>query len=153
MPPRTLLDLARLRGGRARIASWVSARACPPTAGPTLGTAPVDSVSHEPTGIAEVDQVLARLDAVDGKTFTASYAIERKLGDLKRSATVVQSPPHTVVQIGDVALFTDAPQQTCDITTQTCEDGLLEQRISRRRDQLPLLRTGDRAAAAGRRRP
>jgi hypothetical protein len=87
-------------------------------------------MSREPTGIAAVDQVLARLDAVDGKTFTASYAIQRKLGDLKRSATVVQSPPRTVVQIGDVALFTDVPQQTCDMTTQTCEGGLLEQRIS-----------------------
>ena len=135
------------------LGSLVGLSACVPSdSRPTLGTAPVDSVSREPTGIAEVDQVLARLDAVDGKTFTASYAIERKLGDLKRSATVVQSPPHTVVQIGDVALFTDAPQQTCDI-----DEADVRRRPSRaahlgRRHQLPLLRTGDRAAAAGRRR-
>src|SRR5262249_19169464 len=39
-------------------------------------------------------------------------------------------PPRTVVQIGDVALFTDDPQQTCNTATNTCENGLLEQRIS-----------------------
>lgn len=124
-------SLTSLASAAVVLGSVVGLSACVPSdSRPTLGTAPVDSVSREPTGIAEVDQVLARLDAVDGKTFTASYAIERKLGDLKRTATVVQSPPNTVVQIGDVALFTDAPQQTCDITKQTCEDGLLEQRIS-----------------------
>ena len=124
-------SLTSLASAAIALGSLVGLSACVPSdSRPTLGTAPVDSLSREPTGIAEVDKVLARLDAVDGKTFTASYAIQRKLGDLTRSATVVQSPPHTVVQIGDVALFTDAPQQTCDVTTQTCEDGLLEQRIS-----------------------
>jgi hypothetical protein len=124
-------SLTSLASAAIALGSLVGLSACVPSdSRPTLGTAPLDSLSREPTGIAEVDQVLARLDAVEGKTFTASYAIQRKLGDLTRSATVVQSPPHTVVQIGDVALFTDAPQQTCDVTTQTCEDGLLEQRIS-----------------------
>src|SRR5262245_60695076 len=74
---------------------------------PTLGTAPLDAISHEPTGIAAVDRVLARLDAVDAQTFTAQYTIRRKLGDLERSASVVQSPPANVVRIGDVALYTD----------------------------------------------
>ncbi len=105
--------------------------ACVPSdSRPTLGTVPVDTLSREPTGIVDVDRVLARLDAVDSQTFTASYAIRRKLGDLERSASVVQSPPHTVVKVGDVALYSDPPPQTCDTATSTCEDGLLEQRIS-----------------------
>jgi hypothetical protein len=124
-PVTSLAFAAVALGSSAGLAACV-----PSDSRPTLGTAPVDTLSREPTGIADVDQLLARLDAVDGKTFTASYSIERKLGDLTRSATVVQSPPQTVVQIGDVALFEDAPQQTCDMTTDKCEAGVLEQRIS-----------------------
>jgi hypothetical protein len=109
----------------------VGAAGCVPAdSRPSLGTAPVDTLSHEPTGIADVDRVLARLDAIDGQTFTASYAIRRKLGDLERTASVVQAPPHNVVRIGDVALYSDPPPQTCDEVKGTCEDGLLEQRIS-----------------------
>ena len=115
----------------AALVVFFGAAACVPSdSRPTLGTAPVDTLSHEPTGNVDVDRVLARLDGVDGKTFTASYAIRRKLGDLERSASVVQLPPRTLVRIGDVSLFSDPPQQTCDAATGTCEDGLLEQRIS-----------------------
>ena len=113
-------------------AGWLTAvTGCVPSdARPSLGIAPVDTVSHEPTGIPDVDRLLERLDAVGDRTFTASYSIKRKLGDLQRSASVVQAPPHNVVRIGDVALFGDPPQQTCDTATSTCETGLLEQRIS-----------------------
>ena len=115
----------------AALVVFVGAAACVPSdSRPTLGTAPADTLSHEPTGNVDVDRVLARLDGVDGKTFTASYAIRRKLGDLERSASVVQLPPRTLVRIGDVSLFSDPPQQTCDAATGACEDGLLEQRIS-----------------------
>ena len=98
--------------------------------------------------------MLARLDASRRQDVHRVVCDRRKLGDLERSATVVPvAAEHASSSIGDVALFTDAPQQTCDITKQTCEDGLLEQRISDVGDQLTLLRTGDRAAAAGRRGP
>jgi hypothetical protein len=114
----------------AALVVLVGAAACVPSnSRPTLGTAPDDTLSHEPTGNVDVDRVLARLDGIDGQTFTASYAIRRKLGDLERNASVVQTPPFTVVRIGDVALYSDPPQ-TCDAATGTCEDGLLEQRIS-----------------------
>ncbi len=113
------------------VLSLVALTGCVPAdSRPTLGTVPVDGLSREPTGIESVDRVLARLDAVDASTFTATYEIKRKLGDLSRTARVVQEPPRTVVMIGDIALYDDPPEQTCDTTTNTCEDGLLEQRIS-----------------------
>jgi hypothetical protein len=110
----------------------VGTGACVPADGrPTLGTAPVDSLSREPTGIADVDRVLARLDAVGGETFTADYTITRKLGPVERAATVVSQPPRTTVRVGDIALYDDDnPDQTCDLAAGTCEDGLLDQRIS-----------------------
>ena len=115
----------------AALVVMVGTVACVPAdSRPSLGTAPVDTLSREPTGIADVDRVLARLDAIDGQTFTASYSIRRKLGDLERTASVVQAPPHNVVRIGDVALYSDPPSQTCDTAKGSCEDGLLEQRIS-----------------------
>jgi len=115
----------------AAIVVTVAGTSCVPAdSRPSLGTAPVDTVSREPTGNPLVDEVLARLDAVDAQTFTADYSIERKLGDLQRNAHVAQAPPQTVVKIGDVALYSDPPAQTCDTAKNTCEDGLLEQRIS-----------------------
>ena len=132
----------------AALVVFFGAAACVPSdSRPTLGTAPVDTLSHEPTGNVDVDRVLARLDGVDGKTFTASYAIRRKLGDLERSASVVQLPPRTLVRIGDVSLFSDPPQQTCDAATGTCEDGLLEQRVAVGRESSPP--TVDTAQLAG----
>ena len=98
---------------------------------PTLGTETVDTLSTQPTGNADVDRVLARLDAVGGETFTADYVITRKLGSVERAATVVSQPPRTTVRVGDVALYDDDnPDQTCDLSAGTCEDGLLDQRIS-----------------------
>ena len=47
-----------------------------------------------------------------------------------RARASCRLPPRTLVRIGDVALYSDPPQQTCDAATGTCEDGLLEQRIS-----------------------
>lgn len=98
---------------------------------PTLGTSPVDSLSREPTGIPDVDRLLARLDDVSGETFTADYTITRKLGPVERAARVVSQPPRTTVRVGDIALYDDDnPDQTCDLVAGTCEDGLLDQRIS-----------------------
>ena len=104
--------------GAALLALVVGTGACVPADGrPTLGTAPVDTLSREPTGIADVDRVLARLDAVGGETFTADYVITRKLGPIERAATVVSQPPRTTVRVGDVALYDDDnPDQTCDLT-------------------------------------
>ena len=98
---------------------------------PTLGTETVDTLSTKPTGNADVDRVLGRLDAVGGETFTADYVITRKLGSVERMASVVSQPPRTTVRVGDVALYDDDnPDQTCDLSAGTCEDGLLDQRIS-----------------------
>jgi hypothetical protein len=123
--------LSSLAFAAVAVGSLAAITGCVPSdARPSLGVAPVDTVSHEPTGNPDVDRLLDRLDAVGDKTFTAAYSIKRKLGDLQRAANVVQSPPHNVVRIGDVALFSDPPQQTCDNVTSICETGLLEQRIS-----------------------
>ena len=124
-------SLTSLASAAVALGSLVGLSACVPSdSRPTLGTAPVDSVSREADGNRR-GRPGARPPRCGRRQDVHRFVCDqRKLGDLKRSATVVQSPPHTVVQIGDVALFTDAPQQTCDITKQTCEDGLLEQRIS-----------------------
>lgn len=116
----------------ALLALVVGTGACVPADGrPTLGTETVDTLSTQPTGNADVDRVLARLDAVGGETFTADYVITRKLGSVERAATVVSQPPRTTVRVGDVALYDDDnPDQTCDLSAGTCEDGLLDQRIS-----------------------
>ena len=118
--------------GAAIVALAVGIGACVPAdSRPTLGTEAANTLSTEPTGIADVDRVLARLDAVGGETFTADYTITRKLGPVERAATVVSQPPRTTVRVGDVALYDDdSPDQTCDLRAGTCEDGLLDQRIS-----------------------
>jgi hypothetical protein len=110
----------------------VGTGACVPAdSRPTLGTSPAESLSREPTGIPDVDRLLARLDEVSGETFTADYTITRKLGPVERAARVVSQPPRTTVRVGDIALYDDDnPDQTCDLVAGTCEDGLLDQRIS-----------------------
>ncbi len=136
----------------ALLALVVGTGACVPADGrPTLGTETVDTLSTEPTGNADVDRVLARLDAVGGETFTADYVITRKLGAVERAATVVSQPPRTTVRVGDVALYDDDnPDQTCDLQCGHLRGRSARPAHLRPRGERTLLRPGARAAAARR---
>ena len=84
-----------------------------------------------PTGVVEVDALLARLDGTASVAFTATYRITRKLGNVGADASVVQAPPRTAVTVGDVRFVVgDGADRTCDVPTATCEPGRLDQRVS-----------------------
>lgn len=88
------------------------------------------------TGNAEVDAVLRRLESVAGSRFTASHMIDTKFGTLESTATVAQSSSQrrvVIVQNDAVAVsFLDDgdDERTCDLTTDQCETGLNDARIS-----------------------
>lgn len=98
---------------------------------PTLG--PVDPAGiGTTTGVPAVDDLLRRLDAVETQTFTAKYHITRKLGPVSRDATVVVQARTVSATVGDIRyLHSQAGgDQTCSMTSQTCDEGTLDQRIS-----------------------
>jgi hypothetical protein len=83
------------------------------------------------TGDAPVDGVLTLFDSVVDAEFTAGYTITPAMGT-PTTATVTQiAPDGRSVTIGDVRFVTDeAGSRTCQLSTGTCEDGLLAQRVS-----------------------
>lgn len=123
---------SRSTRGLGVVALCVVLAACATGPRPTLG-APVDAplgTSGQPTGDPAVDALLARLDAVGDRTFTATYRIVRRLGPLETTATVVQDPPRLSVTVGGVRFVHNGTELTCDLATGMCEPGILDQRIS-----------------------
>lgn len=103
---------------------------CALGARPTLGKpGGATSTVGASTGNAELDALLAKVDAVGDKQFTAKYLLTRLLGPVTKDATVVQSPPITAIIVGDTK-FTRGPEdRTCTISNGQCESGILEQRM------------------------
>ena len=100
---------------------------------PTMTSPPPGGAAGSSTGDPNVDAVLARLEAVDGSTFTAQYDILRKLGQTATKATVAQEGTNRrSVTVGDVRFLqtTDQPSRTCNLASQTCEDSILDARVS-----------------------
>lgn len=82
------------------------------------------------TGVAEVDAMLARLDGATDLTFTATYDVLRRFGGVTTEAVVTQQPPVSVLEVGDTLVRTGPDARTCDSSTGTCEEGVVEQRLS-----------------------
>ena len=98
---------------------------------PTLVEAgAIGGESGEPTGNPAADEVLGLLEGDLPGEVTADYSITTKLGGATRPARVVRSGDRLSVTIGDVRFLRDAVEQTCDLATGSCEDGLQEARVS-----------------------
>ncbi len=98
---------------------------------PSLGERlPLGGEAGTPVGNKDVDAVLTRLEAADTNSFTVSYDILRRLGNVATKATVVQSGSDSAVTIGDVSFYRGDSEQTCTVSTSVCEDGVQEARIS-----------------------
>ncbi|CAN5720879.1 hypothetical protein BH18ACT2_BH18ACT2_17590 [soil metagenome] len=96
---------------------------------PTLAEAPLE------TGDAAVDAVLTRLESGAAATFTASYDVLTRFGDLRSSATVAQEGATrrsiTIAAGGTFRFVVDGEATaTCDLTAGTCTDTLDPQRVS-----------------------
>jgi hypothetical protein len=83
-----------------------------------------------PTGNQAADEVLGLLEGDLPEEVTANYSITTKLGGTTRPARVVRSGDRLSVTIGDVRFLHDAGDQTCNLTTGSCEEGLQEARVS-----------------------
>ena len=79
---------------------------------------------------ASIDSILHKLDAVSSTSFTATYRLTRKLGNVTAEARVTQRPPRVAIVIGNVKFLDGDVQRTCDRTTGRCEPGILAQRVS-----------------------
>ena len=98
---------------------------------PTLVEAgAIGGEAGEPTGNQAADDVLGLLEGDLPGEVTANYSITTKLGGTTRPARVVRSGDRLSVTIGDVRFLRDAGDQTCDLATGSCEDGLQEARVS-----------------------
>ncbi|MEO1057704.1 MAG: hypothetical protein AAFY28_12385 [Actinomycetota bacterium] len=86
----------------------------------------------EPTGSAEVDEVLTLLDSVDVATFSADYEILTKFGGLESTATVVQADDgRRSITVNDIRfLINTGTDSTCDLVADTCEATINDARIS-----------------------
>jgi hypothetical protein len=94
-------------------------------AGADLGGAP-----GTPSGDAGADGVLSLLEGTTGATFTATYHITRKLGPQETDATVVQQGDARSITVGDVRFLHTSRDLTCSMSSDACEPGTLDARIS-----------------------
>jgi hypothetical protein len=98
---------------------------------PTLGeSVPMGGGSGQPVGDPAVDAVLAALEGDGSPAYTARYHLTRKLGAAEADGTVVRDGDRRSITVGDVRFLLGAGEQTCDLATGDCEDGLDEARIS-----------------------
>lgn len=88
------------------------------------------STSQATTGSADVDAIIRRIDGVSKATFTATYHLTRKLGNVTADARVSQAPPRRAIVVRNVKFIEGDISQTCDLTTKTCTDGIAAQRIA-----------------------
>ena len=83
-----------------------------------------------PVGDAAVDAVLSSLERTMTTSFTADYAIARKLGATRATALVSRAPLATSVTIGDIRFVHADIDHTCVLSANTCEDTINDARIS-----------------------
>ena len=97
---------------------------------PTLEPAEVGGLPGTDTGDANVDAVLQKLERGDQVVFTANYDIVQLVQQRTTEAIVSQDSTRASITIGRVRFLSLGSQQTCDLDTQTCEDGWLDARVS-----------------------
>lgn len=123
---------------RSRHASWAPILAllasftlvsCITGERPTLGG---ECTAAAPTGRAEIDAVLDRLECVGTQMFTAEYDVLTRLGTIESSATVVQaSGARRSITINQIRyIFDGESTATCDLSAGTCEAEINEARTS-----------------------
>ncbi len=107
-------------GPRSSLAAGTAATL--PLPGGAAGT-----TTAEPT----VDAVLALLEGPLAASFTTEYSIDRKLGAITAGATVAHGPLATSVTVRNVRfLLDDTNPRTCDLAAGTCEDAVIDARLS-----------------------
>ncbi len=84
----------------------------------------------QPVGDASVDAVLGDLERPMEQSFTATYAVTRKLGAKQATAVVSRGPLAISVTIGDVRYVRADTDHTCLLASKTCEDTINEARVS-----------------------
>jgi hypothetical protein len=117
----------------ALVALTTLAAGCVTGKRPVLATSAVDTakpLDRQALGIAAVDAVILPLEASETLTYTAKYVITPTTGKQEVEAIVVQQPGQRSVTIGEVRFLHSATDVTCNLTKQTCEPGVLEQRVS-----------------------
>ena len=83
------------------------------------------------TGEPTVDAVLALLEGPLATSFTVEYTIDRKLGAITAGATVAHGPLATSVTVRNVRFLLDETSpRTCDLTARSCEDTVVDARVS-----------------------
>lgn len=87
-------------------------------------------VTGQPVGDASVDAVLTRLEQPMAQSFTATFAVTRKLGAKQAEAVVSRGPLAISVTIGDVRYVRADTDHTCLLTEARCEDSINEARVS-----------------------
>lgn len=97
---------------------------------PTLAPPSPGGLPGTPTGDANVDLVLAKLERADQVVFTADYQITQAFGQVVTDASVTQDATRTSITVGRVRFLALGSQQTCNLDSGTCEDGWLDARIS-----------------------
>jgi hypothetical protein len=124
---------------RSRVALVVAATAvtvvtgCTGTRGTLSATsaAPVPGgEAGQPVGDASVDAVLDDLERPMEQSFTATYAVTRKLGAKQATAVVSRGPLAISVTVGDVRYVRADTDHTCLLATKACEETINEARVS-----------------------
>ncbi len=97
---------------------------------PTLAPPAVGGLPGMPTGDANIDAVLSRLERGDQVVFTANYTITRSVGSVVTEAIVTQDATRTAITVGRTRFLSLGSLQTCNLDVKTCEEGWLDARIS-----------------------
>src|SRR5204863_2113606 len=123
-----------LLGAVGFVALAVVATGCVTGARPTLqkpdAAGQLGGAPGTPSGDAGTDGVLGLLEGAGSATFTATYHITRKLGPQETDATVVQQGETRSITVGDVRFLHTDRDVTCSMTSDVCEPGTLDARIS-----------------------
>jgi hypothetical protein len=95
---------------------------------PSATTVSADTAVSDPA----IAAVLAKLDTATDDAYTATYSILLRFGSVTTAATVAQTTAQTrSITIGTVRYLDQGGlQQTCDVTTAVCSDGLDDSKIS-----------------------
>ncbi len=89
--------------------------------------------SGTPTGDADIDAVLTKLDSVAAQApvYTATYTTVVRFGGAQHNASIASDGARKSTTIDQVRFITEAGSaQTCDLTTGACNDGLLTNQVS-----------------------
>jgi hypothetical protein len=89
--------------------------------------------SGTPTGDADIDAVLTKLDSVTAQAplYTASYTTVVRFGGAQHTASIASDGSRKSTTIDQIRFITESgAAQTCDLTTGACNDGLLTNQVS-----------------------